>query len=353
MIKMILKYVFLLILIFIDFIIYFLPVCILCLIPNLIFTLIWYFPSMYQLYSFIFTSKEYELRERIYLFLVSPIIVFLYIPSCIILFIEYSIFVTLISPLVTMMKRPEYPPHSLSSIALLVYSTYQHICDNDDEEFFMDIQIFKPFHEVIHFTRNWLHFNSNEISKKILQCKFYINEMKFYKFLTILDSFTLFLIFIFIMIPYLIIMNVILNLLLLLFSPFEIIYENHQERTSKLSSTNKFYYYKLMFYILLYSLHWMILFIIHAVCNFMNGIFWIIFVMIYMVSKTFEIYKISGFYNVVCFFKRIIVKLLLIITDLHLNINLDELLYVCLGIDVIEYRKNLSDQDHILLFFSY
>src|SRR5688572_18433514 len=92
-----LKIIFLLFLIIIEFVIYFVP----CLIPNFISTLIWFIPSIYQLYSFIFTTKKYELRIRIYLFLISPIIVILYVPICILLYIGYSTFITLICPIMT------------------------------------------------------------------------------------------------------------------------------------------------------------------------------------------------------------------------------------------------------------
>src|SRR3954462_4268757 len=98
----------LLILIFLEFI-YLLPIYMLSLIINFIITLIWYFPSIYQLYSFIFTAKEYNLKIRIYLLLLSPIIIILYIPIIIICFIEYGIFLSLINPLMAIIQRPDYP----------------------------------------------------------------------------------------------------------------------------------------------------------------------------------------------------------------------------------------------------
>src|SRR5438034_9666343 len=95
------------IIIILDFIIYFLPICLSVLIPNLFVTLILYFPSIYQLYSFVFTAKECDLRIRIYLFLFSPVIIILYIPCCIITFIGFVIFITLINPIITITRRPE------------------------------------------------------------------------------------------------------------------------------------------------------------------------------------------------------------------------------------------------------
>ncbi len=114
------RIIFLLILIIIDFIIYFIPICILCLIPNFLITLFWFFPSIHQLYSLIFTKKECDLRIRIYLFSISPMIIILYVPICIGTYIGYSVLITLIFPLITVIRRPEYSFHSLSSAAALI-----------------------------------------------------------------------------------------------------------------------------------------------------------------------------------------------------------------------------------------
>src|ERR1700742_1516331 len=103
----------LLILILLEFI-YLLPVYVLSLIVNFILTLIWYFPSIYQLYSFIFTAKEYDLKIRIYLLLFSPIIIILYIPIIVIYFIGYGIFLSSVNPLIAIIQRPDYPLYSLS-----------------------------------------------------------------------------------------------------------------------------------------------------------------------------------------------------------------------------------------------
>src|SRR5436305_6112409 len=88
---LIIRFVFFAILILLDFIIYFIPVLTLCLIPNLFTTLFWFFPSIYQTYSYIFTTRKYDLRIKIYLFLLSPIIIICYIPIFILLSIGYSI----------------------------------------------------------------------------------------------------------------------------------------------------------------------------------------------------------------------------------------------------------------------
>src|SRR5436190_5105820 len=98
---MILKFVFLVILILLDFIIYLLPIYTLSLIINFVITLIWYLPSIYQLYSFIYTTKEYDLRIKIYLILSSPLIIALYIPLFIIYSVGCEIFFSLMNPLIT------------------------------------------------------------------------------------------------------------------------------------------------------------------------------------------------------------------------------------------------------------
>src|SRR5690242_18223139 len=100
MILNLVKLVFLVILILLDFT-HLLPIYVLSLIINLIITLIWYLPLIYQLYSFIFTTKEYDLRIKIYLFLSSPIIIALYVPLFIIYSVGYGIFFSLINPLIT------------------------------------------------------------------------------------------------------------------------------------------------------------------------------------------------------------------------------------------------------------
>src|ERR1043165_5574849 len=117
------KPVLLLILVLIDFALYFIPICILCLIPNLLITLIWFVPSIYRLYSLIFAKKEWDLRIRISLFFVSPVIIVSFIPICIGTCIGYSIRITLIFPLMTVIQRPEYPFHSLSSTAAFIHLT--------------------------------------------------------------------------------------------------------------------------------------------------------------------------------------------------------------------------------------
>ncbi len=218
------RIIFLLILIIIDFIIYFIPICILCLIPNFIITLIWFFPSIHQLYSFIFIIKECDLRIRIYLFLISPIIIILYIPICIGLYIGYSILITLISPLITVIQRPEYSFHSLSSVAALI-----NLTQFSSVELLTDSLILKPFKEVIYFTRNCWNFHSIKISEKILQYKSCLVEFIFLKFIYLFDLFIIFLIHFSLIIPYINIHNFALAIFFLLIGPILLISDELKE----------------------------------------------------------------------------------------------------------------------------
>jgi hypothetical protein len=123
----------LVILIFLDFI-YLLPTYALGLAINFIITLIWYFPTIYQLYSFIFMAKEYYLRIRIYLLLFSPIVIISYIPYFLIYSIGYCIFISLINPLIAIIRRPEYPLYPLSSTAAIAHIIYNYECEYSIEE---------------------------------------------------------------------------------------------------------------------------------------------------------------------------------------------------------------------------
>src|ERR1051325_10983475 len=169
---MILKFVFLVILILLDFIIYLLPIYTLSLIINFILTLIWYLPSIYQLYSFIFTTKEYDLRIKIYLLLFfSPIIIALYIPLFIIHSVGYGIFFSLINPLITIVQRHEYPLSSLSLMAAIVQLSYKYIFSYSIEEILIDSLIIGRIKEVVHFTKHYWRFHFVKFPEKIKQCK--------------------------------------------------------------------------------------------------------------------------------------------------------------------------------------
>ncbi len=196
--------IFLLILVITDFILYFIPIFLSCLIPNFLITLIWFFPSIYQLYSFIFTIKECDIRIRIYLFFTSPIIILLYIPTCIVLYIGYIILITLICPFITIIQRPEYSFHSLSLVATALINLTQFTSD----EVLIDSLISKPFNEVRCFTRNCWNFHSINISEKFLQYKSWVNEFIFFRLINLFDLFKLFLIYSTFLVPYIVIFNV-------------------------------------------------------------------------------------------------------------------------------------------------
>ena len=116
------------ILIIIDTILYLIPIFTLCIIPNFIITLIWYLPSIYQLYFV--TEKEFDLRIRIYLFIFLSLIIVSYIQLCVIIFIGYGIFITLIYRLFIIFLRPEYPLYSLSLTAASICLIYQYFYNN-------------------------------------------------------------------------------------------------------------------------------------------------------------------------------------------------------------------------------
>src|SRR5436190_14942934 len=162
--KFITRFICLLILITIDSIFYFIPIYILCLISNIITTLIWYFPSIYQLYSFIFTEKDFNLRLKIYLFVFSPVIIILYIPICVVIFIVYGIFVNFIYRLIIILLRPEYPIYSLSLTAELIHLIYQCNLEDDlDDELLDDSLILDVFKQSAQFMKNCWNFNSIKI----------------------------------------------------------------------------------------------------------------------------------------------------------------------------------------------
>ena len=79
--------------------------------------------------------------------------IILYIPIFILLSIGHSIFITLIYPLVIIMKRPEYPFYSFSLTVATIYLVYQFIVIHDSIYQLKEPPILKPFNEVLNFTR--------------------------------------------------------------------------------------------------------------------------------------------------------------------------------------------------------
>src|SRR6266542_4492033 len=223
MILIIINFFFILILIFLECIIYLLPIYILSLILNIFITLIWHFPLIYQFYSFIFTAKEYNLRVRIYLLLFSPIIIILYIPLFIIYFIWYGIFFSLINPLITIIQRPEYPLYSLSFTAAIMHLIYKYILSGwPVEEILIDSLVFEKIKDVTHFTKQYWHFHSIKFSEKIKQPLPYVYKL-ISLFFYILDFSIIFLIFIMIIIPYKIMLTLIIGIYISLISLHELI----------------------------------------------------------------------------------------------------------------------------------
>lgn len=309
MILITIKFIFLTILIFLDFIIYLLPMYILGLIINLIITLIWYLPFIYQFYSFIFTTKEYNLRTKIYLLLFSPIIIILYIPFFITYFVVYGIFISLINPLITITQRPEYPIHSLSLIAAIVSLIYKYINGYPIEEILIDFLLSEKIKDIIDFTKQYWKY-----PEKFKQStKSYLGELIFSLIIYIsefLDFFIIFPIFIMIIIPYIIVSVLILATYVTIDTSFDIGY-NHN---------NKFRYI-----LLIISTPFIFLFTLIITNSY--GFYWEFKIIIGIFYKIFNFYKNSnnGFYDVINLFWVIIISPILIFEDffyMYFKINL-------------------------------
>jgi hypothetical protein len=200
----IIKFISLVTLILLDFI-YLLPTYMFGLVINFIIMLIWYFPSIYQLYLFISTAKGYDLRIRIYLLFFSPIIIVLYILFFVIYYIGYSVFISLINPLITIIQRPEYPLYSISSTAAIACLFYKYKFGYSIKEFLLGTIFSEKIDEITHFVKECWNFNSLNFQEKIKQSKSHIFESIFYTIINILDLFiitTIFIIIIMINMPY-------------------------------------------------------------------------------------------------------------------------------------------------------
>jgi hypothetical protein len=362
MCSLIIKFIFLLILILLEFIIYFVPVLLLCLIPNLFMSLFWLFPSIYQLYLYIFTEKKCDLRIRIYLFLISPIFIILYVPSFILLSIGYSILITLVLPFLTVMTRPEYSFNSLSSIAAIFYLIYQVVFHNSGYRLSKESPIIKPFNDVLNFTKSCFNFHSMEIEEKIHES--YVYEFIFFKFITLYDSIIILIIFILIILPYIfmftlsliIILEIIVSLIGSILSTFEL-YDNNLNDFKKCPNyILKIYHFITILCTPLVFLFWTMILIIYAI---LYKFYWI-GVIIGAFFKIFSIYKNNGFYNVMVSYLTIIIKIFLTIYNFIgdtfdtlslscINIELDELIYIYFGINIDEFDEGtLYEADNII-----
>ena len=289
MISTIIKIIFLVFLIFLDCIIYLLPTYILSLALNFFVTLIWYLPSIYQFYSFVFTTNEYDLRVRIYLLLFSPIIIILYIPFFITYSIGYGIFFSLVNPLITIIQRPEYPFYSLSLTAAIMHLIYKYILSGCPvEEILIDSLILEKIKDVTHFTKRYWHFHSIKFSEKIKHPKLYVCKLISLLISYILDFSIIFLILIMIIVPYIIMFILIWSICVSAHVTFTIIHDTH----------NKFYYFILIITI---PFVFFCIFVIANLYGYYLGFKEIL--NIFYIYKIFKLYKNNnGFYDMMGLF---------------------------------------------------
>jgi hypothetical protein len=334
------------ILILLEFI-FLLPIYVLSLIVNFIITLIWLFPSIYQLYLFIFTAKEYSLRIRIYLLLLSPIIIILYIPIIVICFIGYGIFLSLVNPLMTFTQRPDYPLNSLSLTVANAHLIYKYIKrDYYVDEFLIDTLILEKIKEVIHFVKKCWNFNSAKFLEKIGQTKTHNCELIFIILIHILDLSIISTIFFIICIPYIIYIVIIILIITTLASwcntigPPVLLFNRYRIN----SSYRKFFYFiLLLLYTILFPFVFLLLFIILII----PYTFYYYFRMIRkFVYKIIELYLIDdGFCNVMNFF-----WVSIIFPFIYMNINIDSnyFIYVVCRIN-LRYDKHVAEKVRRLL----
>lgn len=313
------------ILIPLDFI-YLIPIYILSLIINLIITLVWYFPSIYQLYSFIFTEKEYDLRIRIYLFLLSPIIIILYIPFSIICSIGYCIFISLVNPLIIIIQRSEYPLYSLSLTAAIIRLIYKYTSDYSNEDNLTDSLVLERIREIMLFIKNYWYFNSVKISKRIKLHDSYICKFMIIKSIWILDLITIISIIILIL-PYIILLIITYSLM------FRIkLYNFINGLLSSLLhkfTRRKLYYFMLLFLFILAILAYIFLclFSISLVLLIITSILYSI------ITKSIELYIRNGFYDVIALIWVIVIEPFL---------EIEDIIYICCGVE-IKYREDMLD----------
>jgi hypothetical protein len=319
------RIVFFSILIILESIIYLIPILTLCLIPNFVITIIWYLPSIYQLYSYIFIKKKLNLRIRIYLFLFSPLIIIMYIPLCFIIFIGYSINIILIRRLMTVFLRPEYPIYSFSLTASLIYLIYQYYFDNEDSSLLLkDSIIIEIIITIIQFIKNCWNFNSIKISKKIQKYKINIFEIIFYKLIKFFDLVAIFL-FLIIIIIFWIIFSLIVLIIYCCFSlPIRSFHDQLEEFLMEHEIT---IFLKILIFLIFFPIFYLIGVIYSFFMIIISFIFlWIIETIIEVTSTVIEIYNENGFNHVIDYFRIIIIKLILYVDNV-IGIGLEALIY--------------------------
>lgn len=337
------------ILIIFESIIYFIPIFILGLIPNFLITLIWYLPSLYQLYSFIFIKEKLKLRIRIYLIFFSPLIILLYIPLCIIIFIGYSINIILIRQLITIFLRPEYPIYSFSSTASLIYLIYQYFNDDDTSLDLKDTLIFELFIQIIKFIKNFWNFNSIKISKKIQNYKLIIFEIIFYKIINFFDFIIIFLFLIMIIIFWLIFSSIVM----IIYCCFSLPIQAFHDQLEEFLMNHEIFLSTIFLNVLRFIIFFPIFYLIGVIYAFfiiiISYIFlWIIETIIEIFSTVIEIYDENGFYYVINYFKIIIFKLILYL-DNAFGLGLEVLIYSWFEIYIYDYDDYVLQKANVVM----
>lgn len=328
------------IIIILDFIIYILPVCLLVLIPNLFISLIWYLPSIYQLYSFIFTTKEEKFRIRIYLFILSPIIIILYIPCCIITFIAYIIFITIINPIVTIARRPEYPFYLISSTAAIARLIYQQFCEHsDDKNLLIDSLIFKPINDSIEFSKECWNFHSSKFPEKKVNIGVIIMSLIILLLVFLFDLITIFIAYILVVLFYLTMVVSIFIIVKYFVTLFDISIEISKKSIENILKNHKRW---ISIIVLIFILP--LSFIVSIGMFPIIFLFYIIFyVLINIIILTFKVmYKMghtSYYYDIMSFFWAIIIKPFLT-SDFNMSAEMELFIYNIFGIN-ITYSKEL------------
>jgi hypothetical protein len=329
------------IIVLIDFIIYLLPVCLLVLIPNLFISLIWYLPSIYQLYSFIFTTKEFDLRIRTYLFILSPIIIILYIPCCIITFISFIIFITLINPIMVIARRPEYPFYLLSSTAAIVRLIYQLFFEHsDDYGLFIDSLIFKPINESIEFSKECWKFHSSKLpDKSSLNPGVLLILLMLILLIFLFDLITIFIAYILIILFYLTIVVSIFITVKYFVTLFDITAEISKKSIENITRKHKIW---ISIIVLIFILP--LSFVVSVAMFPIIFIFYFIFYVLIniLILACLLMYKMTycSYYDIMSFFWAIIIKPFLT-SDFSISAGMELFFYNVCGISNIAYNKEL------------
>ncbi|RIB17276.1 hypothetical protein C2G38_2088680 [Gigaspora rosea] len=160
-------------LILFDFNVYIFPILITCLISNLYNFIIWFFPSLCKIYTNILSNEDYSRPFKFVTIISSPLIVLLYLGAILPLSLQacvaYSIFITLILPIMLYFQRPEYPYHEESALMSIMFLLSQMFRGNFIKEQLIDSPIVRPIQDTIYLDKKISELYSTTIPKKIIQ----------------------------------------------------------------------------------------------------------------------------------------------------------------------------------------